>query len=147
MRIEQGTEETYSPAQIIAFALWEMTFHGFTEAENRAVQEELQRPVAELDAMTNEERKARLIPAEQVFAELEAQYGESGTESDDCISADMDDGSLRDKLVLTLTSRATSTATMCLSHRVWISRLGNETYCFRIVFTTTLPNLTALVIN
>lgn len=81
MVVEQATLDSYSPAQIIAFALREMTFHGFTEAENRAVADELRRRVAELDAMTDEERKETLIPAEQVFAELEAKYGKDDTDA------------------------------------------------------------------
>lgn len=82
MSIEQATLQAYRPAQIIAFVLSDMSFHGFTEAENRLVLEELHRRVDELNAMTDEEREAKLIPAEQVLAELKRKYGMDDPEAD-----------------------------------------------------------------
>lgn len=75
MTIEPATLTEYSPAQAVAYCLSDMTFHGFSEAENREVSEELQRRVAEIDAMSEEERAEKLIPAEKVFADLKAKYG------------------------------------------------------------------------
>ena len=75
MTIEPATLREYSPAQAVAYCLSDMTFHGFSEAESREVSEELQRRTAEVDAMSEEERAQKLIPAEQVFAALKAKYG------------------------------------------------------------------------
>ncbi len=75
MTIEPATLAEYSPAQVIAYCLNDMTFHGFSEAENREVSEELQRRVAELDAMSEVERSEKLIPAEKVLADLKAKNG------------------------------------------------------------------------
>lgn len=75
MTIEPATLAEYSPAQVAAYCLDDMTFHGFSEAENQEVREELQRRVAEIDAMSEEERAEKLIPAEKVFADLKARYG------------------------------------------------------------------------
>lgn len=75
MTVEPETLREYSPAQAIAHCLADMTFHGFSEAEHQEVSDELARRVAEIDAMTEEERAEKLIPAEKVFAELKAKYG------------------------------------------------------------------------
>ena len=75
MSIEPATLTEYSPAQAVAYCLSDMTFHGFSEAENQEVSEELQRRVAEIDAMSEEERAEKLIPAEKVFADLKAKFG------------------------------------------------------------------------
>ena len=72
---KHATLAEYSPAQVAAYCLNDMTFHGFSEAEQREVREELQRRVAEIDAMSEEERAEKLIPAEKVFADLKAKYG------------------------------------------------------------------------
>ena len=75
MTVESATLMDYSPAQAVAYCLSDMTFHGFSEAENREVSEELRRRVAEIDAMSDEERAEKLIPAEKVFADLKAKFG------------------------------------------------------------------------
>ena len=75
MTIEPVTLAEHSPAQVVAYCMSDMTFHGFSEAENRAVSEELQRRVAEVDAMSEEERAEKLIPVDRVFADLKAKYG------------------------------------------------------------------------
>jgi hypothetical protein len=75
MTIEPATLTEYSPAQAVAYCLSDMTFHGFSEAENREVSEELERRVAEIDAMSEEERAEKLIPAEKVFSDLKEKYG------------------------------------------------------------------------
>ena len=75
MRIEPATLKEYSPSQVVASCLSEMTFHGFSEAENREVSEELQKRIAEVDAMSEAERAEKLIPAEKLLADLKAKYG------------------------------------------------------------------------
>ena len=74
MTVESRALQEYSPAQAIAHCLNDMTFHGFSEAENREFSEEIQRRVAEIDAMSEEERAEKLIPAEKVFAKLREKY-------------------------------------------------------------------------
>ncbi len=64
-----------TPAQAVAYCLNDMTFHGFSETDSREFSEELQRRGAEIDAMSEEERAEKLIPAEKVFADLKAKYG------------------------------------------------------------------------
>ena len=75
MTIEPATLAEYSSAQIVAHCLNEITFHGFSEAENRKVREELRRRVSEIDAMSEQEKAENLIPAERVFADIKAKYG------------------------------------------------------------------------
>ena len=75
MTVEPAALAEYSPAQMVAYCLNDMTFHGFSEADNREVSEELKRRVAEIDAMPEEERAEKLIPAEKVLADLKAKYG------------------------------------------------------------------------
>ena len=75
MRIESATLRMYPLPQIIAYCLNDMTFHGFSEAENRAVSEELRRRFAEIEAMSQEERDEKLIPAEKVLADLKSKFG------------------------------------------------------------------------
>ncbi len=70
MEIDPQTLRDYTAPQIVAHCLWEMTFHGFEPSEIQAERDELKRCVAELDAMTEEERKRRLVPQEQVEQEL-----------------------------------------------------------------------------
>jgi hypothetical protein len=47
-----------------------MAFHGFCEATVEDTHEELLRRVAEVDAMSEEEKAEKLIPFEKVMAEL-----------------------------------------------------------------------------
>ena len=50
MKVEPATLRTYPLPQIVAYCLSDMTFHGFSEAENRAEIEELRGRVAEIEA-------------------------------------------------------------------------------------------------
>ncbi|TAM48214.1 MAG: hypothetical protein EPN55_00570 [Gammaproteobacteria bacterium] len=70
MDIDPQTLRDYTPAQIMAHCLWEMTFHGFEQSEIQAERDEIKRRVEELDSMTEEERRKRLIPWEQVKKDL-----------------------------------------------------------------------------
>jgi len=73
MEIDSDTLNEHAAAQIVANCLWEMTFHGFSQTQICEEREELQRRVAELDAMTKEERQKNLMPAEKLFQELKAK--------------------------------------------------------------------------
>lgn len=75
MEIESATLRMYPLPQIVAHCLSDMTFHGFSEAENRAFSEKLRKQVAEIEAMSAEERDQKLIPAEKVVADMKAKYG------------------------------------------------------------------------
>lgn len=71
MELDPATLEAYSGFDIIAHCLWEMTFFGFDQETIREQREELKRRARELDNMTEEERKQKLIPLEQVRKELD----------------------------------------------------------------------------
>jgi hypothetical protein len=73
MEIEVDTLDEYLESEIIAHCLYELTFLGFTETAVTAQREELQRRVDELDAMTEEEKKEKLIPMEQVIKDIETR--------------------------------------------------------------------------
>jgi hypothetical protein len=73
MEIEVDTLDEYLESELIAHCLYEMTFLGFTEADITAQREELQRRVDELEAMTEEEKKEKLIPMEQVIKDIETR--------------------------------------------------------------------------
>lgn len=70
MQIDATSLQAFLPAQIVAYCLNDLTFHGFDEADVIEFHDELKRRVAEIDAMTDEEREEKLIPAEAVFADL-----------------------------------------------------------------------------
>jgi hypothetical protein len=53
-----------------------MTFHGFDETDARGVLEEVKERVAELDAMTPEERAKSLIPHEHVMKAPKSKFAE-----------------------------------------------------------------------
>lgn len=72
MQVDFDTLDRLSAAEIVAHCLWEMTFFGFTQAEIAAERAELERRVAEVEAMTEEEKKEKLIPHERVLEELES---------------------------------------------------------------------------
>lgn len=76
MHIDADTLHQFAEPEIIAHCLWDMTFHGFTQAEISEERKELERRVAMLDAMTEEEKERYLIPAEQVFEELRSELEE-----------------------------------------------------------------------
>ncbi len=71
MDIDPATRATYAEPQIVAHCLWEMTFHGFEPSQIQTERDELRRRIDELETMTEEEKKERLISWEQVLKELE----------------------------------------------------------------------------
>jgi hypothetical protein len=72
MEIEADTLNEYLESDIIAHCLYEMTFFGFNEDDISAQREELRRCVDEIEAMTEEERREKLIPMEQVIQNIKA---------------------------------------------------------------------------
>lgn len=70
MQIDATTLQAFLPAQIIAYCLNDLTFYGFDEADVVDFRDELNRHVEEIDAMTDEEREEKLIPAEVAFASI-----------------------------------------------------------------------------
>jgi hypothetical protein len=72
MEIDAETLAKYSPPDIVAHCLWEMTSCGFDETAIEAQRAEIQSSVDELDAMTEEERKEKLIPLDQVVRKFDA---------------------------------------------------------------------------
>jgi hypothetical protein len=73
MKIDPDTLAKYSESEIVAHCLWEMTCFGFEETAIGAQRDELQRRVDEIDAMTEEERKEKLIPADEVLEKIVAR--------------------------------------------------------------------------
>ena len=72
MEIDADTLAKYSPSDLVAHCLWEMTFCGFDETAIDAQRTEIQRRVDELDAMTEGEKKEKLIPLDQVLKKFDA---------------------------------------------------------------------------
>ncbi|MBF0548260.1 MAG: hypothetical protein HQM08_27735 [Candidatus Riflebacteria bacterium] len=70
MRIDQPSAERFSEVEIIVHCLWEMTFAGFDQASIKEQINELKRRVEEIKNMTEEERKEKLIPMEDVLKRL-----------------------------------------------------------------------------
>jgi hypothetical protein len=71
MRIDAGTLSRFTPPQIAAHCLWDMTFHGFEQWQVKEVMEEINRRADEVAAMSEEERKRNLIPMEEVVRKFD----------------------------------------------------------------------------
>lgn len=71
MELDPSTLDAYSGHDIVAHCLWEMTFFGFDQETIKEQRDELRRRARELDNMTEDERKRKLIPWEQVRKELD----------------------------------------------------------------------------
>jgi hypothetical protein len=76
MSIDASTLENVPLPQIAAHCMSDMTFHGFDETDARGVLEEVKERVAELDAMTPEERAKSLIPHEHVMKAPKSKFAE-----------------------------------------------------------------------
>jgi hypothetical protein len=59
MTVEPGTLATHSAAHVIAHCLDDMTFYGFSEADVREFRDELDKRMAEIEEMSEEERSGR----------------------------------------------------------------------------------------
>ena len=70
MEIDADALSRHLSCEIVAHCLWEMTCFGFDESAVGAQRQELKRRVDEINAMTEEEKKERLIPIEQVLGKL-----------------------------------------------------------------------------
>lgn len=71
MRIDAGTLSRFTPPQIAAHCLWDMTFHGFEQWQVKEVMEEINLRSDEVAAMTEDERKRNLIPIEEVVRKFD----------------------------------------------------------------------------
>lgn len=74
MQIDSATLAEYTAPGIVAHCLWDMTFHGFEQWQIQETRDEIKRRVDEIDAMTEEERKEKLIPLEEAMKELESSH-------------------------------------------------------------------------
>jgi len=72
MQIDIGTLDKFAAPQIFAYCLWDMTFHGFEQWHVQETKDEIKRRVDEIDAMTEAERKEKLIPMEDVKRKFES---------------------------------------------------------------------------
>jgi hypothetical protein len=70
MSIDQVSSENFSEVEIIAHCLWEMTFAGFDQRSIKEKIDELKRIAEEIENMTEEERKEKLIPMEEMEKSL-----------------------------------------------------------------------------
>lgn len=66
MKIDPSSLKRYSNLETIAHCLWEMTFAGFDQTTIKEQIKEVNRRVEEIDNMTEEERKERLIPMRDI---------------------------------------------------------------------------------
>lgn len=73
MEIDPDTLAKYSESEIVAHCLWEMTCFGFDEAAIYAQRDELHERADEIEAMTEEERKEKLIPVDEVLKRVAAR--------------------------------------------------------------------------
>ncbi len=71
MEIDGETAQNYSIPEIAAHCLWEMTFFGYDKTAVQEQRDELNRRVKEINAMSDEERKEKLIPWEKIKEDLE----------------------------------------------------------------------------
>lgn len=77
MEVDPATLEGYTKPEVAAHCIWEMTFHGLEQSQIQETREELRRRVDELNAMTEEERKEKLIPMEQLMRNLDERMRRS----------------------------------------------------------------------
>jgi len=71
MSISEQSLLNFSKNDIIAHCLWEMTFYGYDPITIKNHEKELNRRVEEINNMTEEERKEKLIPWGKVMDEME----------------------------------------------------------------------------
>ncbi|MBI4524481.1 MAG: hypothetical protein HY695_11805 [Deltaproteobacteria bacterium] len=71
MEIDETTQRKYTYPEILAHCLWEMSFMGFDQERILEEKREIMRRVDEIENMTAEERKQKLIPMEEVMKRME----------------------------------------------------------------------------
>ncbi len=76
MEIDPSALEKFSVPQIIAHCVWEMTFHGFEQWQVKETLDEIRRRAAEIDAMSEDERREKLIPMEDVMKKFDSWKAE-----------------------------------------------------------------------
>jgi hypothetical protein len=69
MEIADETAQAFSPSEIAAYCLLEMTFYGYVENSAKEVSAELALGVAEVDAMTEAENVSWIIPLKEVVVQ------------------------------------------------------------------------------
>ena len=75
MEIDATTYRHYPPAEILAHCLWEMTFVGFDQETILGEKQAIIKRVEEIDSMTAEERKDKLIPLDEEMKCIEEWQG------------------------------------------------------------------------
>jgi len=76
MEVDSATHQKYAYPEILAHCLWEMTFMGCDQDTIREEKQELERRADELKNMTEEERKEKLIPLQEMMKRLEKRKDE-----------------------------------------------------------------------
>lgn len=71
MEVDQATLEEYNDLEIISHCLYEMTFYGFDQKTIKKEIDETEIRIKEVENMTEEERRKRLVPWETVKKKLE----------------------------------------------------------------------------
>lgn len=74
MEIDEEIFQNYSSPEIAAHCLWEMTMIAFNQTDIKKQEEEIIRRKNEVDNMTEEEKKEKLIPWEKVKEKLERRF-------------------------------------------------------------------------
>lgn len=82
MELDAATLEAYSGSDIVAHCLWEMTFSGFDQETIKEQRDEIECRARDLARMTEEERRQKLIPWEQVRKKLDGLIDESEDRSE-----------------------------------------------------------------
>ncbi len=77
MGIDSGSLGNYTMPQIAAHCMWDMTFHGFDQSQIQEQREELKRRVDDLDSMTEQDKREKLIPMDQMMKMLKEWKEES----------------------------------------------------------------------
>ena len=78
MEIDKETLDKFSNEEIIAHCLWEMTFIDYDQTKIQAEMKKLDKTVREIENMTEEEKKKKLKPLEDLLKG--ASYEEKGSD-------------------------------------------------------------------
>ncbi len=70
MDVDPQALRDYTPPQVVAHCLWEMTLYGIEQSQIRAERDEVRRRIQKYDAMSEEELRKHCIPWEQVKKDL-----------------------------------------------------------------------------